>query len=124
LPQQTNASCILIVEDHASVRGFIAGHLRDAGYAVLEATNGEEAIALLRATDAPPICLVFTDIQLGGRLTGWDVAYAFREANPEIPVIYTSGQIQDQQRQVPGSAFLAKPYLPSDIVELIESRAA
>ena len=120
----TNASCILVVEDHPNVRGFIVGQLRDAGYVVLEAASGEEAIAMLRAAQFPPISVVFTDIQLGGSVTGWDVAEAFRQAHPEIPVIYTSGQIQNRERQMPGSAFLPKPYLPSDIVELIEGRSS
>ena len=62
--------------------------------------------------------------QLGGKLNGWDVADAFRKAHPQIPVIYTSGQIQSRKRQLPGSTFLPKPYLPCDIVELIDRRAA
>ena len=122
--QQTEALCILVVEDHASVRGFIAGHLRDAGYVVLQAASGEEAIAMLSAANLPSISVVFTDIQLGGSVTGWDVAEASRKARPDIPVIYTSGLLQSHARQVPGSTFLPKPYLPSDIVELIEGRAA
>jgi DNA-binding NtrC family response regulator len=59
------------------------------------------AIALLNSTDRPPISVVFTDIQLGGSVTGWDVAEAFRKAHPEIPVIYTSGLLQSHARQVP-----------------------
>ena len=117
-------ACILVVEDQANVRGFIVGHLRDAGYVVFEAGSGEQAIAMLRIANLPPINVVFTDIQLGGSATGWDVADAFRKALPDIPVIYTSGLIQSQTRQVPGSAFVPKPYLPSDIVELIENSAA
>ena len=39
----TNASCILVVEDHPNVRGFIVGHLRDAGYVVLEAAKEKAA---------------------------------------------------------------------------------
>ena len=119
-----DASCILVVEDAHFVRSFIVGYLRDAGYLVREASSGEEAIAILHTVDPPPISMVFTDIQLGGRLTGWEVAEAFRKVHPEIPVIYTSGQIQNRQRQVSGSTFVPKPYLPSDIVELIERRAA
>jgi hypothetical protein len=47
-----------------------------------------------------------------------------RDTHPEIPVIYTSGQIQQRQRQILKSTFLAKPSLPSDIVEAIERVAA
>ena len=122
--KQTDASYILVVEDSHFVRSFIVGYRRDEGYLVREASSGEEAVAILHAADPPPISVVFTDIQLGGGITGWEVADAFRKAHPEIPVIYTSEQIQNRRRQVPGSTFLPKPYLPSDIVELIELRAA
>ena len=63
------------------VRRLIVGYLRDAGYLVREASNGEEAIAILHTVDPPPISVVFTDIQLGGRLTGWEVAEAYRRAH-------------------------------------------
>ena len=117
----TNASCILVVEDHPNVRGFIVGQLRDAGYVVLEAASGEEAIAMLRASADQRRVHRHSARWIGN---GWDVAEAFRQAHPEIPVIYTSGQIQNRERQMPGSAFLPKPYLPSDIVELIEGRSS
>ena len=113
LTTQTNASCILVVEDHASIRGFIAGHLRDAGYEVLEAGSGEEAIDVLRATDHLPISLVFTDIQLGGPLTGWDVADAFRKALPDIPVIYTSIDPEPQQASAQKRSFLSPTCPPT-----------
>ena len=46
--------------------------------------NGEDAIALLSAEHLPRISTLFTDIQLGGKLSGWDVAEAFRGANPKF----------------------------------------
>jgi len=66
---------------------------------------GEEAIALLTGEHAPWITILFTDIQLSGKLSGWDVAEAFREVNPKIQVIYASGQYQDDERRVSGSTF-------------------
>ena len=65
---------ILVVEDDAMVRLFIVGQLREQGYAVFEAETGEEAIALLTGEQPPRISTLFTDIQLGGKLDGWDVA--------------------------------------------------
>ena len=81
----TNASCILVVEDHPNVRGFIVGHLRDAGYVVLEAASGEEAIAMLRAAQFPPISVVFTDIQLGGSVTVGTWLKPFVKRIPKYP---------------------------------------
>lgn len=88
LAPQIDGACVLVVEDQEIVRAFIVGHLRDYGYAVLEASDGEEAVSFLGATRYTPIRVVFTDIQLGGLVNGWDVADAFREAHPGIAVIY------------------------------------
>jgi CheY-like chemotaxis protein len=115
---------ILVVEDDAMVRLFIVGQLREQGYAVFEAETGEEAIALLTGEQPPRISTLFTDIQLGGKVTGWDVAEAFREANPKIQVIYASGRHQENERRVPGSTFFTKPYMPRDIFDAIERAAA
>ena len=90
---------------------------------MVEARNGEEASRILRAEQQPPINVVFTDIQLGGRLNGWDVAEAFRRAYPQIRVIYTSGLYQDGQRRVPDSEFFTKPYIPNDILDAIKDAA-
>jgi CheY-like chemotaxis protein len=111
----TRPQCVLVVEDESIVRLFIADQLRDQGYAVVEAETAEEAIALLSEPNHPSIEAVFTDIQLSGRLSGWDVADAFRLAYPQIRIIYTSGYGEDARRKVSRSTFLAKPYLPTDV---------
>ena len=105
---------VLVVEDDFFVRYDIAGCLREAGYAVIETENGEDAIALCN-TDMT-IDMVLTDINLSGTTTGWDVAKHFRSAQPDIPVVYTSGQAVDCERCVPGSLFVAKPYQHIDIL--------
>lgn len=53
----------------------------------------------------PRIDVVFTDIQLAGILTGWDVAEQFRAANPDLPIIYASGNAVDRSRRVQCSLF-------------------
>ena len=116
--------CILIVEDNSMVRLFMVGQLREQGYAVFEAANGEDAIALLAVEHPPWIGTLFTDIQLGGELSGWDVAEAFREADPKIQVIYASGRYQDGERRVSDSTFFTKPYIPGDIFDAIEHAPA
>ena len=56
-----------------------------------EASSAEDAIALMR-TGHPDIDVVFTDIQLAGRLCGWDVAEQCRARRADFPVIYASGK--------------------------------
>jgi CheY-like chemotaxis protein len=80
---------VLVVEDEWFLRDCIAAHLRAARWHVIEARSGEAAIELLK--ERRHVDVLFTDIQLGGAVDGWDVGVTFRKVLPEIPVIYTSG---------------------------------
>ena len=117
-----HALVVLVVEDEFFVRCNIATSLQDAGYAVIETESGEEAIALCKS--GMSIDIVFTDINLIGPATGWDVAECFRIERPDVAVLYTSGKSVDAQRCVPGSVFVAKPYRNSDVLSLCQRLAA
>jgi CheY-like chemotaxis protein len=106
---------VLVIEDEFFLRLNVVGCLQEAGYAVVEAATGEEAIALCNSDTS--IDVVFTDINLGGSANGWDVAECFRAARPEVRVVYTSGRSLDPGRCVAGSAFVPKPYYESDILK-------
>ena len=93
----------------------VAGCLEDAGYDVVEAATGEEAIALCNSGTS--IDMVITDINLGGSASGWDVAECCRTGRPDLPVVYTSGKSIDPERCVAGSIFISKPYRHSDILD-------
>jgi two-component system, response regulator PdtaR len=109
---------VLVVEDEYFVRSNIATRLRDEGYVVIETASGEEAIALCQSDMS--IDIVFTDINLIGPATGWDVAECFRIERPDVPVLYTSGKSVDDKRCVPGSEFVAKPYKSADILKAFQ----
>jgi CheY-like chemotaxis protein len=94
---------VLIVEDEPFLRYSMAYALRRDDWLILEASSGEEAVAYLKAGEK--IDIVFTDITLGGLLSGWDVADAFRLVRSEIPIIYTSGHADDRSRRVNDSQF-------------------
>lgn len=108
------ALVVLLVEDEFFIRYDIASCLRDAGYVVLESASGEQALTLCRSQT--PIDMVFTDINLGGEVSGWDVAECCRTEQPGVPVLYTSGRVIDAERCVPGSVFVRKPYQSDDIL--------
>lgn len=97
----------LVVEDEWLVRMEIAEALDARGWTVLEAGTAEAALAMLDHN--PAVDLIVTDIRLPGSATGWDVADAFRAANPKTAVIYCSGNPCDPLRQVPDSVFFTKP---------------
>lgn len=80
---------VLVVEDEAEVRRVAMAFLRTLGYVTLEAGDAESALRLL--SDSPGIDLLFTDIVLGGDMTGFELAAKVREQYPHLPVLFTSG---------------------------------
>lgn len=79
---------ILVVEDDPLIREFVVEALREEGYDVIHAANGEEALAWCkrRAADA-----LVTDTKLPGSVDGWQIAERCREHDPGLPVIYATG---------------------------------
>lgn len=63
--------------------------LESLGYAVLQARTGPEAIKLLESGE--PVALVFSDIVLPGRMTGYDVAEWVRSKKPDLKLVLASG---------------------------------
>jgi CheY-like chemotaxis protein len=112
------ALVVLVVEDEFFLRYGIANAQREAGYSVVECESGEEAIALCRSTSR--IDALFTDINLGGSVSGWEVAERFRLTRPDGAVLYTSGDEIDPSRSCAGSHFVPKPYLYGDILSSCE----
>jgi CheY-like chemotaxis protein len=101
---------ILVVEDDPLVRVVAVEALLDAGFEVVEAESGPEALEhCKKAPDA-----LFTDIRLPGNMTRWDIADRCREENPKIPVIYATAYSETEPRPVIGSICFQKPYTPNN----------
>jgi CheY-like chemotaxis protein len=107
---------ILVVEDDPLMRKAAVSLLRSEGYEVVTAETGEQALGCCK--DAEPDVL-FTDIRLPGKISGWDVAERCRAANPRLPVIYASGFSVSPSRPVSGSVFFDKPYDAEQLVDTI-----
>jgi CheY-like chemotaxis protein len=107
---------ILVVEDDPFLRLDLVDTFKAAGYEVLEASNAESALQHLQ--NGKRIDVVVTDIQLGGGLTGWDVAEKFRAAHSDILIIYVSGNAENHARRVAGSVFFSKPCRSWDILKV------
>jgi CheY-like chemotaxis protein len=107
---------MLVVEDEWIICSTIANYMRAHGWEVLEASSGEEAFSYLK-DNMSPVSVLFTDIRLGGQLNGWDVADAYRASNPDIGVIYASGNVIEPDRVVAQGTFFPKPYAMEKILE-------
>jgi CheY-like chemotaxis protein len=106
---------ILVVEDEHLVRQLIVIELEEAGYDVVEAADGNQALDALSRAPVPDG--LFTDIRLPGRLDGWAIAEAARKASQKVIVVYATGYTADEPKLVPGSTLLAKPYRPAAVIE-------
>jgi CheY-like chemotaxis protein len=105
---------VLVVEDDWFVREDIANWFRQEGWMVLEAATGAKALELVR--EAQTIDVVITAIGLADAMTGWDVAEAVRIMSPEVPVIYASGEPDNDGRRVSESVFMSKPLTAHDLL--------
>lgn len=108
---------VLLVEDEPSVREVATRMLREQGYHVLVATNGEEAIQIARSHAGEAIHLLVTDVVMP-RLSGKAVADQLKAIRPDIKILFISGYSDDallrHDAAEPSSFnFLQKPFSPS-----------
>ena len=115
MPAGPGSSLMLVVEAERLARQTLVCEFQLAGWDILQAATGEDAIARIRET-GDRLEIVYTDIQLPGRLNGWDVADAARALYPELSIIYVSSRATEVLRQVPNSHFFRKPCRASDIM--------
>jgi DNA-binding response OmpR family regulator len=108
---------IMVVEDDHLVQALVEDALTEGGFEAAIAGSGEEAATLLKGRKTEYRALVI-DINLLGRLDGWEVARQAREIDPNFPVIYMTGAAADQWpvNGVPNSILLTKPFAPAQLV--------
>jgi signal transduction histidine kinase len=114
---------ILLVEDEDVVRRLVAEILDDAGYAVLEASDGASALEVARSHDGP-LDLLVTDVVMPG-MSGRDVAQAVTPLRPGLQVLYMSGYtdsaIVHHGVLDEGTAFLQKPFSSAELTAKVRS---
>ena len=117
---------VLIVEDEPGVRSFAGQVLGQAGYRVLEARSGEEAIALASAP-GESISVLLTDVVMPG-MNGRVLAERLRALHPGVAVLYMSGYTDDMVLRAgvvaEGSNFIQKPFTPDGLLARIRAALA
>jgi PAS domain S-box-containing protein len=123
-PPAGSGELVMVVEDEASVRQVAARALADAGYQVLEAEGGPEALRLAASTDRR-LALLLTDVVMPG-MGGRELAGRMMELRPGTPVLYTSGytdgEILRRGLLEPGVAFVAKPFTAEALVRAVRQQ--
>ena len=110
---------ILLIEDEDALQLIVEDALSEGGFQIATVKTGEEAVTLLKG--GQPYRALVTDVNLLGRLDGWEVARAAREIDPHFPVVYMTGGAADKWPVlgVPNSILLQKPFAPAQVVSAV-----
>lgn len=115
---------ILVVDDEDHVRALARDILLGAGYRVLEAASGEQALRV--AADHPgPIHLLLTDVMMPG-INGRELADQLLGQRRELRVLFMSGRaaevISEAGVLIPVDAFVAKPFTVDRLVAKVREK--
>jgi PAS domain S-box-containing protein len=113
---------VLVVEDESSVRTLASRCLKQAGYKVLEAGSGVQAL-IVWGQHKDHIDLLLTDMVMPEGMTGRELAQRCQADKPTLKVIYSSGYsveaISGEFKLADGINFLPKPYAPSRLLKVV-----
>jgi len=109
---------VLVVEDETLIRMMVVESLEDSGLIVIEAVDADEALVLL--AQHPEIALMFTDINMPGRIDGFGLATRAIDARPDLRLVMSSGREHFSEKALPDHGkFLPKPYRAGEVVALV-----
>ena len=115
---------IFVVEDDPAVRCLVVEVLQSFNYTVIEAENGDSAIAMWSGL-RDQVDLLLTDMVMPGTANGLDVARHCLGNKPELKVIYTSGYSSElfgsNVKLLEGVNYLPKPYLSNKLTTIIRN---
>ena len=124
----TRIETVMVVDDEATVRGFVVEVLREDGYHTIEASEGATALAILQSDLR--IDLLITDVGLPGGLNGRQVANAARLERPDLKVLFITGYAENSAvnngHLEYGMQMLAKPFsigeLHAKVITLLDQK--
>jgi two-component system, cell cycle sensor histidine kinase and response regulator CckA len=126
MPRTRIPRTILLVEDDPVVRHVVRLLLELEGDVVLEAKDGDDALGILGGYHGT-LDLLLTDVMMPG-LSGAEVCDRVRAGRPGLPTLFISGfypeAVFPDQRLPEGAAFLAKPFMPEELIEAVDELLA
>ncbi len=113
---------VLVLEDESSIRSFIVINLRRAGYEVVEAESGEEALEKLAAHSDVRVALL--DIMLPG-IDGFEVCRRIRATNSNIGIIMLTARSQEMDKvtglMTGADDYVTKPFSPAELTARVDA---
>lgn len=107
----TGTLTILLVDDDCAIRALVSDCLEHAGYTVLAAADGIEAVNVFKQHQ-PDIALLLTDVVMPN-MNGLDLADSVLALEASLPVLFISGDTMNADR---GYGCVAKPFTYADLV--------
>jgi CheY-like chemotaxis protein len=113
---------VLVVEDEPLVRALAVDVLEEAGFDVLEAPTADYGLVVLQTRD--DICVLLTDVDMPGRLNGFQLARMVQDHFHRVRVVIVSGKARPNREDIaPDAIFIPKPYKLSEVVRTVRSLA-
>lgn len=111
---------ILVVDDNQPVRLLLHKILEQAGFKVLEASNGSEALALFQANSSQ-VELLLTDLDMPGR-NGVELATEIRRERPNLPVVFISAELAEFENmsKPSGCLSMSKPFQVGELLHCVQ----
>ena len=113
---------VLVLEDESSIRSFIVINLRRAGYEVIEAETGEEALEKLK--EFPETRVALLDIMLPG-IDGFEVCRRIRAVNTKIGIIMLTARSQEMDKvtglMTGADDYVTKPFSPAELTARVDA---
>lgn len=113
---------VLVLEDESSIRSFIVINLRRAGYEVVEAETGEEALEKLKIHSDVRVALL--DIMLPG-IDGFEVCRRIRATNAAIGIIMLTARSQEMDKvtglMTGADDYVTKPFSPAELTARVDA---
>jgi two-component system, response regulator PdtaR len=111
---------VVVIEDEVLVREHAVILLEECGFSVADFGSADEALPFLESK-GEEVDVIFTDVRLPGRLDGLGLAEIVARRWPRIPLVITSGNDALGDPRLPaGVTFLAKPWLPLDVLAHVD----
>ena len=113
---------VLVLEDESSIRSFLVINLRRAGYEVIEAESGEEALERLK--EHPDTKVALLDIMLPG-IDGFEVCRRIRATNTKIGIIMLTARSQEMDKvtglMTGADDYVTKPFSPAELTARVDA---
>lgn len=111
---------VLVVDDEPGVRALVRRILGDAGYGVVEAGNGAEALAVMASSQQVDFLIADLDMPV---MRGEEMARRIRALRPDLRVLYVTAHsellFKDRPELIDGEAFLDKPFTMRGLLEAV-----